>query len=945
MDTILSQITSLLVEPSGSMVYHLVIAFIFISILQPALSFIPEEDGSDKRKRLLVGITLLIASRLVVFAFSLAAITQDNPLGDSLGVIEMAILAFDLVIISWLFAFPEEHRAADIGLTIFALGILTAGVVSAIYWSLNGQSGELTQSTLGLGWQAITIGITVIGLVTLILSKTAAKLQGIIMLVFVLGGEVIQLAVPMSGGDLLPISRLSHLVAFPLLVGILQNYFPQPEEEVDTPYQSFVPVEFTPEMIEEMKKEEEIDLPSMVTAPLDMLVVENAPKISRDPVGSASQALDLHIYQNGLAMAAATTPRQTCQLFTRLTAHALVADLCLLLTPPDQNKQVHLVCGYDLIVQETLQSTSFDSSLIPRYEKLFNNGRPIHVLDQGSEAMHDFARLLQVENVNNLLAYPALNEEGQVIAAVVLVSPYSKHVWDANDQEYLQTAGPTINAVLQKALAPQQNVRELENLQTELALSNTDKQELLSEKEQLEKQITNLTEQLSQKSSPREEELAGEKDRLEKQVLELTQRLAHSASPKEMDELKEKQAVLESNLKVLGEENAALEEENQTLEERLANLVEKSKALAEEHAKLLDEKDQAADATQMAQDIQAQIDALNNANEDLAKEKAEISKQNEEMAVRMAELTEENRTLILNLNQLETSVSNVEPGEDPEALQDALEQAQNLEHELAEAKEALDALMSFRTSSNGDLFPEEQAEVIASISQELRQPLSSISGYTDLLISESVGILGALQKKFLERVKASTERMHQLIDDLIQVSTLDTGKYLFSVQPMELFEVIDTVIETTSTQFRDKQISLRVDIAPELPKMHTDKDALQQIMLHLMNNAGAATPPKGEILLKAQMYDKTEDDVILLSVTDTGEGIPKEDLPRVFSRLYRADNPLIEGVGDTGVGLSIAKTLTEALGGRIWVESLRGTGSTYSVLLPVTSPALSSQEG
>ena len=156
--------------------------------------------------------------------------------------------------------------------------------------------------------------------------------------------------------------------------------------------------------------------------------------------------------------------------------------------------------------------------------------------------------------------------------------------------------------------------------------------------------------------------------------------------------------------------------------------------------------------------------------------------------------------------------------------------------------------------------------------------------------------------------------------------------------------MIDTAVETTSAQFREKEISLRVDIASDLPKMHTDKDALQQILLHLMHNAGAATPAKGEILLKAKMYDKTQEDVILMSVTDTGEGIPKEELPRVFSRLYRADNPLIEGVGDTGVGLSIAKTLTEALGGRIWVESTRGTGSTYSVLLPVTSPALSPQE-
>jgi signal transduction histidine kinase len=208
-----------------------------------------------------------------------------------------------------------------------------------------------------------------------------------------------------------------------------------------------------------------------------------------------------------------------------------------------------------------------------------------------------------------------------------------------------------------------------------------------------------------------------------------------------------------------------------------------------------------------------------------------------------------------------------------------------------------------------------------------------------------VGILGALQKKFLERVKASIDRMNHLIDDLIQISTIDSGSYLFTLQPLELLEAIDTAIEATSTQFREKELSLRVNIGSGLPKLHTDKDALQQILLHLLQNAGTATPSNGEIFLTAKIYEKSQDDVILLSVTDTGEGIPKEDLPRVFSRLYRADNPLIQGVGDTGVGLSIAKTLTEALGGRIWVESELGSGSTYSVLLPTKSPAVSQQEG
>ena len=905
MENILSQITSLLVEPSGSMVYHLVIAFIFISVLQPAMSIIPVEQSSQRRRRLIIGISLLIVSRLVMFAFSLTAIMQSSVMSATLGVIELVVLAFDLVVIIWLFAFPDDNRTGDIGLTLFALAVLAAGVVSAIFWSLQGEDAALGQSRLILGWQIGTTLVTIVGLVTLFTSKTPARMQGIIMLSIVLIGEVIQLFNPVSG-SFLPISRLAHLVAFPLLVGILQNYFPVPEAEPErVEYQTYPVMEFTPEIIEEIK-EDRPDAADMVTAPLTMPVPEDAPKLEREPVGSANKALDLHIYQNGLAMAAANTPKQICQLFTRLTAHALVADLCLLLTPPDQNQQVHLVCGYDLIVQETLQATSFDSTLIPRFEKLFQNARPIHVLDQGNEKMHDFAQVLQVHDVNNLLAYPVLNEDEHVIAAVVLVSPYSRHIWDANDQEYLKAAGPTINAVLQKALAPHQNVRAVENLQQELQLSNTDKQRLITEREDLENQIA-----------------------------ELTARLENSVSAQEVDDLIEQKTLLESTMQVL-------EEENQDLEARVIELIDKAKELADEHAKLLEEKELDATQETVSQETQAQIDALTNANDDLARKNIEINRQSEEMAIRMAELTEENRNLMLNLNQIKTSQANDTVS--TEALEEALAKAGEYETQLAEAQEALDALIQFKTTNSDELVPEEQSEVIASIAQELRQPLSSISGYTDLLISESVGILGALQKKFLERVKASTERMHQLIDDLVQVATLDSGKYLFTVQPLELLEVIDTAVETTSAQFREKEISLRVDIAPDLPKMHTDKDALQQILLHLMHNAGAATPAKGEIMLKAKRYDKTQDDVILMSVTDTGDGIPKEELPRVFSRLYRADNPLIEGVGDTGVGLSIAKTLTEALGGRIWVESTRGSGSTYSVLLPVTSPALSPQE-
>ena len=266
-----------------------------------------------------------------------------------------------------------------------------------------------------------------------------------------------------------------------------------------------------------------------------------------------------------------------------------------------------------------------------------------------------------------------------------------------------------------------------------------------------------------------------------------------------------------------------------------------------------------------------------------------------------------------------------------------LEEVARLQNQLAEANIRIIEAEKGSSSARSN----EQAEVVASISQELRQPMSSIVGYTDLLLGESVGILGALQRKFVERIKSSTERIGNLIDDLIQVTTLETGLNDLKPEPVDLNLIIDNAMSYTSSQVREKNISMHLDLQKNISTIHADREALQQILIHLLQNAGAASPVEGTVQLKVQTRSEDGKEFVLIQVSDTGGGIPAEDLPRVFTRLYRADNVLIQGVGDTGVGLSIAKTLTEAQKGRIWVESKHGVGSTFSVLLPISknSPA------
>ncbi len=275
-------------------------------------------------------------------------------------------------------------------------------------------------------------------------------------------------------------------------------------------------------------------------------------------------------------------------------------------------------------------------------------------------------------------------------------------------------------------------------------------------------------------------------------------------------------------------------------------------------------------------------------------------------------------------------------GQVEDELRLALEQSAHLQNALAESNMQLLALQKMERQSVKRWPVEEDGAVLAALIQELRQPMASITGYTDLLLAETAGIIGALQRNFLERIKGSIERMQGIMNDLVQLTDLQSGPPELAPESINASVLIDEAISAISSQLRSKNITLRVDMPDELPEIQADRDALQQIVVHLLQNAGSVTPVEGTISLKLRVQpDDRGLPAMLFQVTDSGGGISDEDLPRVFSRRYRADNPLIQGVGDTGVGLSIARTLVEAHQGRIWVESLSGQSSTFSVLLPL----------
>ncbi|GAB1470161.1 hypothetical protein MASR2M66_10380 [Chloroflexota bacterium] len=331
-------------------------------------------------------------------------------------------------------------------------------------------------------------------------------------------------------------------------------------------------------------------------------------------------------------------------------------------------------------------------------------------------------------------------------------------------------------------------------------------------------------------------------------------------------------------------------------------------------------------------DLEGRVKQL---NEQLESAHVETEKGNSTSIASMRAAQEESQGIIEQLQRENAGLragKNLPSVQAEKDLKATLQEVAILQTQLAQANMNILELEKGRITAKNT----EQAEVIASISQELRQPLSSIVGYTDLLLGESVGILGALQKKFVDRIKASTERIRNLTDDMIQISTLATDLNQLNPEAVDINSVIDNAMSYTSSQIREKNISIHLEVPKSSSTVHINREALQQILIHLFQNAGAVTPFEGTVKLKVETGSDNGMQYIQLQVTDQGGGIDPQDLPRVFTRLYRADNVLIQGVGDTGVGLSIAKTLVEAQHGRIWVESELGTGATFSVLLPVS---------
>jgi PAS domain S-box-containing protein len=224
---------------------------------------------------------------------------------------------------------------------------------------------------------------------------------------------------------------------------------------------------------------------------------------------------------------------------------------------------------------------------------------------------------------------------------------------------------------------------------------------------------------------------------------------------------------------------------------------------------------------------------------------------------------------------------------------------------------------------------------VSSVAHELRIPMTSIKGYTDLLMRETVGPLNEQQTGFLQTIQRNADRLTTLVNELLDISRIETGRVRLKLENVDLNRVTGDVIAALRPRAAAKAQALTNKIPIDLPPVRADADRVVQILVNLVGNAIAYTPEKGSIRVSGRLSDGT----VQVDVVDDGIGIAAEEQAKIWERFYRSEHPDVSEQEGTGLGLSIVRSLVELQGGRVWVESDLGVGSTFSLTLPVAVDA------
>lgn len=904
--------------PPGDLVYSLVTLFAIQIILGVAFGHWNRNRRDPLAIRLLVAGVGFVLARLLLMLIAVLSSVGMLSANVVLPPLERFLDLVILLLAVWAFL-PILRQNSRLGMVLLLITLLISAGVYAAFATLWPQAEA--QSVVYNGywqemvWESSAIGILVLALIASIIWRESDWVWIVWLFAIWLTGHILQFTYPFTDSHAAGWVRLASLAALPLIACLVYRHVLSASSTTgrDTGL----------EMISILEATQRIEASRDIEPTLRLAAPSIAHALGADMIaiglpvrGSAKRIRIVALYPSTGTMLAHQEPTLP------LSRHPLLA------TATQTNSLQHA------------SAPGKNSSIAVLYHKL------------------------GFERPGPLLVQP-LVDKGTLLGIVLAGNPVSQQRWTMRDEQLLQAIGATITTALVNA-----SRREITDRSAEL-------QEALSEARRLAQRATELETELE-----RQRQLAEELDtklRLREQGDATHDQAIIEAAiwQEEMRELTEARATLEADLAEWKEKAEHLTHSKDSLEDQLAQMqaeLEEAQShavlgveLAEwgEIERLADPRSnlQSQPAQAALQESQSQVEPSisherstpggldmggilmsdGQGNIILASQGAEylIGRYLSTLVGTPLQTLFTELSWAKAINKL--SRREAQPGDTTTVALDL--DGRMMQAELTRLPNIADGPETIAVM----LYPEEEAmrqsEMVMSLIHELRTPMTSITGYTDLLMGESAGILGAMQRQFLQRVHSNIERMGGLLNDLIKVTAIDTGQFSLSPEPVGLISIIESAIMSLSAQFSERRLAVQMDMPSELPPVHADRDSLYQIVLHLLSNACQCSESGSQVLVSARLeeYDDRVDDRVVglpnylfVSVTDTGGGIASEDQRRVFQRLYRADNPLIAGLGDTGVGLSIAKALVEANGGRIWVESEMGTSSTFSFILPLS---------
>jgi signal transduction histidine kinase/GAF domain-containing protein len=881
---VLVEASEILSTSLGSVVYHLLLLWVVVSGVGMAWGE-RRRARHEQTQRLLLGMAGLVLMRAVYFGAALVVAGGWADRAALLPPLERFVDAASIGLLAWAFMPPSRSGSRTWDLLLGGAQVLTLGACIAFVLLWSQTLAENPAASYNRHWQAMAWSVwqgalAIVGLVAIFRGRRQSWGLLSIALLLMLAGALSLWYLPITVPHLPIWQRMANLVAYPLVAIAVYR-------------------EIVAGLHVHSRELQDISQASLDQIKSLLYLFEASQQ--------TASSLDLSIVLDNAV---------------RGIARVLEADQCAIAFPEEGNPgQMRLVAIHNPSRQGRGEAVSFPLEYQLTVQQAIRRKKGVVVEDSDNVQLKVLFALLGSAETGPLLVQPLL-DNGANIGAIIVGNARSRRPFSANEAKLCQSLAEQLAVAIQNARRYQRAQQQIQDMGQAQAEEHKSLQ-------QARVQIQDLTKRLAQARS--------ETDAIQQRE----------------EAAREARNALEIKLVSSRAENEALSQRLAVLETDLAQTHANAEAQIRWHEQeLIRQEAEWEEMVHAAESIQGVMQGLT----------AGILITDADGAVQESNVAAE---ILLDRNSEELHGLDLATVCDDERWQQAVITASGGEAVRLTMRMGMNTLMCDvaplpATEGEGedmqrlvailqDVSVEAdeqrvQLEAVASLAHELRTPVTTISSYADLLLGETVGILGEAQRKFLLQIRSGAERIVQIAGLMTSEGLAEEKWTRPQRQEVDVNQLIESAIAGTHSQLEDRDLRLTLEMQSNLPHIAADPDYLRRVLSNLLSNACLASDVGGQVDIRTarsedsplgQSLEVNGDGFVIVSITDSGGGLSEDALDRVFDRARPSGAPA--GLGESGAGLALVKTLVEAHGGRLWVESKKGRGTTFSFVLPVAN--------